>query len=811
MTTLSSIRNAAIEDAGAGGLTVYATKEDLPTSGLTAGDQAYVSASSRLYVSNGSGWYNIALINATPSLSIDPTGAISLSTTGETTTITLTATDSDNAVAGLVYSVESDGSFDGLATLSQDSSVFTITPLSEDSATTTSAVLTFKASDGINFGSGDRTLTLTFRVENSNYTTHLMQADMVDSDIQVDLSSTNTTMIQVGSVPAVAFTPYHPGGYSTYFDGNDYISVADGTYKTLGSDPWTYECWVYPTSVAAGNKWILGDHASNGSGATTSVNLVLNGANFGIFCRTSTATNIDVVESTTRSINQWYHLALVFDQSNVILYVDGTAVITQAHASGFNDGSGSFSVGRTGDYNGAYYTGYVRDVRLVKGTAVYTTAFTPPTVPLTAISGTEILMCNTGFLGDLSTNRHGILAAVDTSKHRFGPYDYPQYTKANHGGSAEFNNDIANSYRVDGTTAYGTGDFTLEFWVWLESAAANCTLFDGRPTGVNGAYVTIAHSTIDGVGLYVNTAYRIQSGSPLLTKQWYHIAVSRVSGTTTMYLNGKSIGNFSDSFNYIAGASRPLVGRNGYASSSPVDGYISDLRSVKGTGVYTTNFIPPTEPLTDITNTELLTFRNKQKLWNAAGKGRIIRAGSANPSQGQIKFAGSTSVYFDGASDYLSMPNDDDKFTIGDQDFTIELWHYPTALGATRNVYEARSAGVQVTPSLWLRDTGFYYYYVNGANRIEQPAGEITANNWYHVAVTRSGSSTKLFVNGVQKGNTYTDTNTYLAGATNHYLGRHYTSLGSNEIIGYVQDFRFTKGLARYTANFTPPTTDFSG
>jgi len=66
MTTLSSIRNAAIEDAGAGGLTVYATKEDLPTSGLTAGDQAYVSANSRLYVSNGSGWYNVALINATP-------------------------------------------------------------------------------------------------------------------------------------------------------------------------------------------------------------------------------------------------------------------------------------------------------------------------------------------------------------------------------------------------------------------------------------------------------------------------------------------------------------------------------------------------------------------------------------------------------------------------------------------------------------------------------------------------------------------------------------------------------------------------
>jgi len=809
MTLLTDIKSSVISAAGAG-LTVYATKEDLPTSGLTSGDQAYVTANSRLYVSNGSGWYNVALINATPSLSISPEGVIELATDGSTTTITLTATDSDNSVAGLTYSVESDGSFGGLATVSQDSSVFTITPLSEDSATTTSSTLTFKASDGISFGSGDRTLTLQFKVSNSNYTTHLMQADMVDSNIQVDLSSTNTTMTQVGSVPAAAFSPYHPGGYSVYFDGNDYISVADGAYKTLGSDPWTYECWVYPTSVAAGTKYILGDHASSGSGATTSANIWLNGANFGIFCRTSAGNNINLNESTTRSANQWYHLALVFDQTNLILYVDGTAVITQAHSSGFNDGSGSFSIGRSGDYNGAYYTGYVRDVRLVKGTAVYTSSFTPPTESLTAISGTEILMCNTGFLGDLSTNRHGILAAVDISKHRVGPYDYQRYTKANHGGSAEFNNDVANSYRVDGICAYGTGDFTLEFWIWFESVAANSTIFDGRPTNVNGAYITIAHNISTGLGLYVDTAYRIQGGV-LSANQWYHIALSRVSGTTTMYLNGKSIGNFSDSFNYIAGASRPLVGRNGYGASSPVDGYISDLRSVKGTGVYTANFIPPTEPLTDVTNTELLTFRNKQKLWNAAGKGRIIRAGSANPSQGQVKFAGSTSVYFDGNSDYLTMPNDDDKFTIGDQDFTIELWHYPTAIGTTRNIYEARSAGSQATPSLWLRDTGFYYYYVNGANRIEQAAGEITANNWYHVAVTRSGSSTKLFVNGVQKGSTYTDTNTYLAGATNHYLGRHYSSLGSNEIIGYVQDFRFTKGLARYTGNFTPPTTKFDG
>ena len=145
MANLTDIRSSWSTGASEGGVTVYATKEDLPTSGLTSGDQAYVTGNSRFYISNGSGWYNVALVNATPALTISPAGIIELSTAGTATTITLTGTDSDNAVDGLTFSVESDGSFAGLASLSQDSSVFTITPLSEDSTKTTASTITFKA------------------------------------------------------------------------------------------------------------------------------------------------------------------------------------------------------------------------------------------------------------------------------------------------------------------------------------------------------------------------------------------------------------------------------------------------------------------------------------------------------------------------------------------------------------------------------------------------------------------------------------------------------------------------------------------
>ena len=155
------MREDALDELG--GLTVYSTLDNLPTSGLSLGDQAFVSSSQRLYISNGSGWYNVAMFNATPNLTISPSGAIILATDGTTpTVITLTGTDSDNADANLIYSVESDGSFGGLGTLSQDSSVFTITPLAEESATPGSSTLTFKVSDGISFGSGTTTFSLTF-------------------------------------------------------------------------------------------------------------------------------------------------------------------------------------------------------------------------------------------------------------------------------------------------------------------------------------------------------------------------------------------------------------------------------------------------------------------------------------------------------------------------------------------------------------------------------------------------------------------------------------------------------------------------
>ena len=170
MTNLTDIRKTKATTAGIG-TTVYDSIGALPSTGLTSGDQAFVESAgaagtSRLYISNGSGWYNVALINATPRLTLSSEGTIALATDGSATTITMTALDSDNASDNLTLSVESGGDLFKFATVSQDSSVVTITPRSSDSATALgfdgSATLTFKATDGISIASVQNTFTLSF-------------------------------------------------------------------------------------------------------------------------------------------------------------------------------------------------------------------------------------------------------------------------------------------------------------------------------------------------------------------------------------------------------------------------------------------------------------------------------------------------------------------------------------------------------------------------------------------------------------------------------------------------------------------------
>ena len=138
---------------------LYATPDDLPLVGSNAGDQAYVTSTNRLYIWNGTGWFNIALINTNPTITTGGAATYGLATDGSATTITLTATDPEDVPIAWSYAVTA-GSLGSTATISQADNVFTITP-STDAADNGTFSLTFTASDGINTDTSTSAFTLT--------------------------------------------------------------------------------------------------------------------------------------------------------------------------------------------------------------------------------------------------------------------------------------------------------------------------------------------------------------------------------------------------------------------------------------------------------------------------------------------------------------------------------------------------------------------------------------------------------------------------------------------------------------------------
>lgn len=183
----------------------------------------------------------------------------------------------------------------------------------------------------------------------------------------------------------------------------------------------------------------------------------------------------------------------------------------------------------------------------------------------------------------------------------------------------------------------------------------------------------------------------------------------------------------------------------------------------------------------------------------------VTRNGNAQVSTAQSKFGGASAL-FDGAGDYLSVtPSTDFAFS---GNFTIELWARPSNVTGIKIMYDARNAGgySENSPVIYQDGSTFKFYFA--ADRAT--SGTISANTWYHLAVTKSGSDYKFYVNGTQVGSTYTNSATVTA-STALWFGAHKAN-GANtgyDYNGYMDEIRVSS-VARYSANFTAPTAAFT-
>jgi len=604
-----------------------------------------------------------------------------------------------------------------------------------------------------------------------------------------DGSDSNHTITANGNVTQGSFGPFaRPDGeWGAYFDGDgDYLSFPDSADWDFGTGDFTVEGWVNPASDLASDTQFIGfgdgDDGGNFGFEATGKPYFYHG---GYFARTSTALNL----------GSWSHIAFVRSSGTLSCYINGTS----AASSSYTGNVGGTLNPRIGAYSGGqYFKGYMSNVRIVKGTAVYTGNFTPSTSKLTAITNTKLLTCQSNRFVDNSASGHTITPTGNPAISAFGPFlTSAVYDAAVNGASAYFDGTGDYLDADDGVT-FGTGAFTIEFFVYLNKSADQ-KLFDARPDGVNTVYPVISVLSDDTLNYYANSSNRITSSETLSENAWYHVAVCRSGTSTKMFLDGTQVGStYSDSTNY-ADSGRMRIGASKNATSL-IEGYMSDVRVVHS-ALYTSNFTPPTAPLTNITNTNLLLNMADGQAIDSAAQNNLALYDGANISTTHTKL-GDSCVYLDG--DDLVRTAINPSFAFGTGDFTIEGWVYLTAINQYDNIFDMRHSGSTTHIDVYFDGSPLRLrYFVNGGERFTSDTA-VSLNTWTHLALVRSSGTTKLYQQGTSVGS-YSDSTNLSSGQL--HLGGRYSN--ENFAEGYFDEVRVSN-MARYTSNFTPATEPFA-
>ena len=413
----------------------------------------------------------------------------------------------------------------------------------------------------------------------------------------------------------VTFSPATVGGGAVSFNGStQYLTTPYISAFDVGTGDFTLECWYYPTTVS-GVHGILSNHPS------------LTGGGFGMYISSTAITaqifptgtnNPDSVGGGTLAINTWNHLAMTRASGTLSLWINGVSTGTPVTSSKNPNNTTGFSIGA---YEGTTYKaqGNITNVRFVVGTALYTSNFTPPTSPLTitqsaningnpsaAITGTKTalllnVLSSSAYLTDSSTNNFTVT-----------PVGSPTFTSSSpitinfiNGGAVSFNG--TSQYLTIPSTAafsFGTGDFTIEAWVYTTTdpipynSLFDKTVFGGFSASSPSFFCFLTNNS--NCPALWNGTIQYGTSPPLAvpTNTWAHVAWVRSSSTLTIYVNGVAgltVASYTSNF---ATAGTWYIGKSDTTNDHYFPGYITNLRVVKGIAVYTSNFTPPTNPVT---------------------------------------------------------------------------------------------------------------------------------------------------------------------------------------------------------------------
>ena len=606
------------------------------------------------------------------------------------------------------------------------------------------------------------------------------------------------------------------GGSSGYFDGtDDYLSFDTQSISwDFSLNNWTLECWVYPVDTVsraifmprdASTFWPFGIYTQN-------ANKIYAYASGG-------AWDVTIVGTTTLTLNAWNHIAFVRYKNNFYLFVNGV-----------RDGVGNYSgnliafptttyIGKDPGNSYSDWKGYIDSFRLIKGRALYTENFTVPTEQFQYDpyynDYTSLLIPfdgpnNSTVFGDYSLNRNIITAngdvTISTAQSKFG-------------GSSGYFDGTGDYLSIPDSNlfVFGTNDFTIE--CWIKTSTANKVILDRYAAGIPTNWQIYITSS-GYLQWYTNTAKK--TGSIVVTDgNWHHIAVVKSNNILNFYIDGVVDGTgLSDTTNYSTLVTYLGIGAqiNSRNASYDFNGYIDSVRITKGIARYTGNFTVPTQAfykpynydpfLNQVALLLHMDGDNNTTVFNDSSVNNcgIMVLGDAKISTAQSVFGGS-SGYFDGTGAYLTTSGT--SFDLGTENWTIEFYFYRSdtnnrgLFGSRTGSYGPLQLDLVASKIKILAGTGTTSWTINAT-------GTTTINTgaWYHLAAVRNGGTFNLYLNGVLE---YTSialsslsmipTNTITVGWESDYA--------ASPFYGYIDSVRITKGIARYTGNFTPSVSRF--
>lgn len=610
------------------------------------------------------------------------------------------------------------------------------------------------------------------------------------------------------------------------FDGTgDFLSVPDSDDWAFGSSNFTLEGYFYITdltntnqlfsqSADVNNRWSL---VVTSTGVIQFFEYKTGSLNFYYFSKNSiiyerTWYHIEAVRNGTN--------VYIFLNGIPQLLTTSVAISTKSMANL----SAPLYIG-VKKYTGVeeqYLNGYIDEIRISKGTARHTDSFTPPTTPHTSDANTQLLLhcegsdTSTTFTDDGNTG-HTVTANGDAQIYvgspdvKFGsaslkiePYisevdsnTQLLLTCEGHNDSSYFKDNSQNNLYIKplsfvnnsqdqfkfgrssasfdgiddglivdnsgGEIDFGTGDFTIEYWVKGLSQLASSGYvrqFDFRQASASETQIglMINHSTKTNghLELYVTGTLRITGTSNVLDGNWHHVALVRNSGSTKLYVNGTQEGSsYSDSNNYT-GATNVYVATR-WDSSGDFRGYFDDIR-MSDIARYTSNFTAPTE-----------------------------------------SFLGNGAV---------TIPYNS-EFEFGTNDYTIDFWFCPNQLFSSSNKGQNIIGMISTsTKNLYISynsdNTGKIYVFIGDTTGEELISlTRLLDNVWYHIALVRNGTTVTLYIDG-------TSEDTYISSIDHAFESGIIIASEDAQCSFYLDEVRISNGVARWTSNFTPPTEEYS-